>query len=74
MERDYLTIQLGNSLFYHIYRFIDQLFFLYLLVFLVIMLIQVPLWLKSAFLSVFVIAVFVRAIGDRKYRPKKQEE
>ena len=74
MERDYLPIQAGNSPSYHIYRFIDQVFFLFLLIFLVILLIPGPRWLKGAFLSVLVIAVILRTIGNRKYRPKKPEE
>jgi hypothetical protein len=48
MERDYLPIQPGNSPFYQIYRFIDQLFF-FLLIFLVILLTSGLLWLKSVF-------------------------
>jgi len=74
MERDYLPIQSGNSPFYHIYRFIDQGYFLFSLVFLVILLIAEPLWLKNVFLGVFVMIVILRAMGDRKYRPKKPEE
>ncbi len=74
IERDYLPIQPGNSLFYHIYRFINQAFFLFLLIFLITMLIPGLLWLKSGFGVVFVIAIILRAIGDRKYRPKKPEE
>jgi len=74
MERDYLPIQPGNSPFYQIYRFIDQLFFFFLLIFLVILLTSGLLWLKSVFFAVFVIAVLLRTIGDRKYRPKRPEE
>ncbi|WP_268057336.1 hypothetical protein [Caproiciproducens galactitolivorans] len=74
MERDYLPIQPGSSLFYHIYRFIDRAFFLFLLIWLVIMLIPEPLWLRSVFSGVFIMAVLLRAIGERKYRPKKPEE
>lgn len=71
MERDYLPIQSGSSPFYHIYRFIDGVFFIFLFVFLVIMLIPGLLWLKYALLGVFILAGILRAIGDRKYRPKK---
>lgn len=74
MERDYLPIRPGSSPFYHIYRFIGGVFFLFLLILLVIMLIPGLLWLKSVFLGVLVIAVILRAIGDRKYRSKKPEE
>ena len=74
MERDYLPIQPESSYFYHIYRFIDGVFFLFLLIFLVIMLIPESLWLKNVFLGVFVMTVILRAIGERKYRPKKPEE
>jgi len=74
IERDYLPIQPGSSPFYHIYRFIDRVFFLFLLIFLIIMLIPGLLWLKSGFGGVFAIAIILRAIGDRKYRPKKPEE
>lgn len=74
MERDYLPIQPGISLFYHIYRFIDRAFFLFLLIWLVIMLIPEPLWLRSVFSGVFIMAVLLRAIGEQKYRPKKPEE
>jgi len=74
MERDYLPIQPESRPFYHIFRFIDQVFFLFLLIFLVILLIPGPRWLKGAFLSVLVIAVILRTIGNRKYRPKKPEE
>ena len=73
IERDYIPIQPGNNFFHHIYRFIDRVFFLFLLICLVIMLIPGPLWLKEGFLGVFVLAVIFRAIGDRKYRPKKPE-
>jgi hypothetical protein len=74
MERDCLPIQPGSGPFYHIYRFIDRIFLLLYLVFLVIMLIPGPGWLKDVFLGVLVMALIFRAIGDRKYRPQKQEE
>lgn len=74
MERDNLPIKPENSPFYHIYRFIDRIFFLFLLIFLVILLIPELLWLKSVFWGVFIIAVLLRTIGDRKYRPKRSEE
>jgi hypothetical protein len=73
-ERDCLPIQPGSSPFYHIYRFIDQLFFFLFLIFLVIMLIPESQWLKNVFLGVFVMAGILRAIGDQEYRPKKPEE
>ena len=73
MERDYLPIQSGNSPFYHIYKFINKVFFLFLLILLVVMLITVPLWLKYCFYGVLVMTVILRAVGDRKYRPKKPE-
>ncbi len=74
MERDYLPIQPGSSPFYYVYRFIDQAFCLFLLIWPVILLIPVPLLIKYVFLGVFVISVILRAIGDTKYRPKKPEE
>ena len=74
MKRDYLPIQPGSSPFYHIYRFVDGVFFLFLLIWLVIMLIPGPSWLKNIFLGVLVLSVIFRAIGDKKYRPKKPEE
>jgi hypothetical protein len=74
MERDYLPIQPGSGPFYHIYRFISRVSFLFLLITLVIVLIPDPLWIKYIFLGVFVIAIILRAIGDKKYRPKKPEE
>lgn len=74
MERDYLPIQSGSSLFYHIYRFIDWASFLILLILLVVMLIPGLLLIKKVFLGIFVIAGILHAIGDRKYRPKKSEE
>ncbi len=74
MERDYLPIQPGSSPFYHVYRFIDQAFCLFLLIWPVILLIPVPGQIKYAFLGVFIIVTILRAIGDKKYRPKKPEE
>lgn len=74
MERDYLPIQPGSGLFYHIYRFINAASFPLLLILLVILLIAEPQWLKNVFLGVFVMTVILRAIGDRTYRPKKPEE
>gem|GEM_PF-1317926 len=74
MERDYLPIQPGSSPFYHIYRFINGVFFLFLLVFLAVLLLPELLWLKTVFLAVFVMAAVLCAIGNRKYRPKKPEE
>lgn len=74
MEQDYLPIQPGSSPFYRLYRFIDRFFFLFLLVLLVILLLPELLWLKEGLLGVFVVAVILSAIGDRKYRPKKPEE
>ncbi len=74
MDRDYLSIQSARSHFYHIYRFVNGVFPLFLLIFLVIMLIPGPLWLKNIFCGVFVMAGILRAIGDRIYRPKKPEE
>lgn len=74
LERDYLPIRPGNSPFYRVYRFTGQVFFLFLPVFLVILLIPGPLWLKWLFCGVFFLAVILRAMGDWKYRPKKPEE
>lgn len=74
MKHDYLAIQPGRSHFYHIYRFVDGVFFLFLLIWLVILLIPGLLWLKGGFGGVFVIALILRAVGDRKYRPKQSEE
>jgi hypothetical protein len=74
MERDYLPIQSGSSPFYHIYRFIDGVSFLFVLIWLVIMLIPGPLWIKRVFLGVFAVSIILCAIGDRKYRPQKPEE
>lgn len=54
--------------------FTGQVFFLFLPVFLVILLIPGPLWLKWLFCGVFFLAVILRAMGDWKYRPKKPEE
>lgn len=72
--RDYLPIQPGSSTFYHIYRFIDRFFFLFLLIWPIVLLIPGPLLLKRGFIGVFVLTVILRAIGDWKYRPKKPEE
>ena len=74
MERDYLPIRPGSSLFYRIYRLIDGIFFLFVLLWLAAILIPGPLWLTYGFCGVFVAAVILRAVGDRKYRPKKPEE
>ena len=74
MERDYLPIQPGSGLFYHIYRFINAVSVSLLLIFLAILMIVEPLWLKNVFLGVFIITVILRAIGDQEYRPKKPEE
>ena len=74
MERDFLPIQPGSGPFYSIYRFINVVFPLFLLIFLVIMLIPVPLWLKTGFCGAFILGIFLQAIGDLKYRPKKPEE
>ncbi|TQI67538.1 hypothetical protein [Clostridium sp. KNHs216] len=74
MEQDYLPMQPGSSPFYHLYRCIDRFFFLFLLVLLVILLLPEFLWLKEGLLGVFIVAVILRAIGDRKYRPKKPGE
>lgn len=74
MERDYLPIQSGNNLFYHIYRFIDLASFFLLLIFLAVMVIPGLLVLKRIFLVMFVIAVILRTIGNRKYRLKKPKE
>lgn len=74
MERDFLPLQSGIGPFYHVYRFVNGTFLIFLLTFLVIMLVPVPLWLKSVFCGLFVIVVIIRAIGDRKYRPRKPEE
>ena len=73
-ERDYFPIQPGSSPFYYIYRCIDQVFLLFLLIFLVILLIPGLLWLKRGFFCAFVVALILRAIGERKYRSKKPEE
>lgn len=74
MKQDYLSIQPGISLFYHLYRCINRFFFLFLFVLLVILLLPEFLWLKEGLLGVFIVGVILRAIGDRKYRPKKPEE
>lgn len=74
MERDYLPVQPGSSIFYHIYRFVEAISLVFLLVLLAIMLIPGLMWIKEGFLGVFIIGVILRAIGDRKYRPKKPEE
>lgn len=74
MKRDYLPIQPGSSPFYHLYRFIEGVFLLFLLIFLAVMLLPGLLWPKKIFLGVLVLAVILRAVGDRKYRPKKPEE
>lgn len=71
MERDYLPIQPGYSLFYHVYRFISETSFLFFPIFLVAMLIPALLWLKIGFCGVLLAVVILRAVGDRKYRPKK---
>jgi hypothetical protein len=74
MGRDYLPMQPGIGLFYPIYRLIDRLFFLLVLLFPVVLLIPNPRWLKNGFLGVVVLAMLLRAIGDWKYRPKKPQE
>jgi hypothetical protein len=75
MERDYLPVQPGNSLFYHIYRFIARVSFLLPYILLIVLLIpMVPRWLVDAFLGVLVTNVILQAIGDHKYRPKKPAE
>ena len=74
MERDCLPIQPGGGIFYHIYRFIDGTLFLFWFIFLVIMLIPGPRWLGDGLCGVLIIAVSLRAVGERKYRPKKPEE
>lgn len=75
MERDYLPIQPGSSPIYHIYRFISGVFLLFMPILLVIMLIPgMLLWLRYGFCGAFIIAVLIRDIGDRIYRPKKPEE
>ncbi|MGX8711290.1 MAG: hypothetical protein ACQGTM_13720 [bacterium] len=73
MEQDYLPMQPGSSPFYHLYRCIDRFFFLFLLVLLVILLLPEFLWLKEGLLGVFIVAVILRAIGERKYRPKRPD-
>lgn len=74
MERDYLPMQPRKSHFYYIYRFINGTLLLLLLGLLVIILIPGPLWLMYGFCGVLVLALILRAIGDRKYRLKKLEE
>ncbi len=74
MERDYLPVQSGNSPFYYIYRFIDGTSFLLFPVLPVILPILGPLWIKNGLVGLLVLAVILRAVGDRKYRPKKPEE
>ena len=74
MERDYLPIQPGSGLFYNIYRFIDRVFFLFFLIWLLLLLTPGPQWLMGVFGGVIVMAMILRMLGDRKYRPKKPEE
>lgn len=74
MERDFLPIQPGSSRFYHIYRFTDRFFFLFLLILLADMLILPVIWLTYVFIGAIVPVTVIRAVGDRKYRPKKPEE
>lgn len=73
-KRDYLPIQSGSGIFPRVYRFVDQAFFLFLLILLIVLLLPVSLWLKQVLLGVLVLAVILRAIGERKFRPKKPEE
>lgn len=74
MEHDYLPIQPRSSPFYRIYRFIDAIFFLLLLFMLVMILVPGPSWLMYGFCGVLIVAAILRAIGEKKYRPKKPEE
>ncbi|MDF1494433.1 hypothetical protein [Caproiciproducens sp. CPB-2] len=74
-ENNYLPIQPGSGPFYHIYRFIDRVFFLFFLIWLLFLLIpEPPLWITRAFSGVFIVALILRAVGDWKYRPKRPEE
>ncbi len=73
-ERDCLPLQPGSGPLYRSYRFIDRVFFLFFLIWLLLLLIPVPLWVSGTFAGAFVAAVILRTIGDLKYRPKKPEE
>ena len=73
-ERDCLPLQPGNGLFYTVYRVISDTAFLLLLIFMIVILVPLPLLAKSIVLGVYVAAMILRSIGDRKYRPKKPEE
>ncbi|QNK39333.1 hypothetical protein [Caproicibacter fermentans] len=73
MERNYLLVQ-GGGYFYHIYCFINQTFFLFLAVFLIILLTPSPQWLKNVFLGILFLDVILQAAGDWKYHRKRPEE
>lgn len=75
LERDYFPIQPGNGVFYHIYYFLDKSIFLFLLLWLILIFLPWPsLQIKAQFSIVIIVAWIFRAIGDKKYRPKKPEE
>lgn len=72
-ERDYFPVQPGNGAFYRIYRFSDSAVWLFLLLWLI--LIPGPSRQVKMLFGVVIVAVWIlRAVGDRKYRPKKPEE
>lgn len=75
LERDYLPIQPENGVFYHFYCFLHNSIFLFLLLWLILTLLPWPsLQIKAQFGVVVAVACIFRAIGDRKYHPKKPEE
>jgi hypothetical protein len=73
-ERDRLPIQPGSSFFYRIYRLINDVSFLFLLILLIVLLAPGLMLLKGIVLGVYVVALIPRTVGDAKYRPKKPEE
>lgn len=74
IERDYLPIQPRNSIFYHIYRLLDNFFLLFMLILILVTLIPGLTRIKVGLWVAFVIGSVLRAIGEWKYRRKKPEE
>ncbi len=74
-ERDCLPIQPGITLFYRVYRVMDETAFLFLSICLIVLLLPGPPRLKYYVVGgLLILTLVLRGIGDRKYRPKKPEE
>ncbi|MBW7572836.1 hypothetical protein [Caproiciproducens faecalis] len=74
LEQYHLPLQPASGAFYHIYRFAEQVRVLVTLLWLIVLLIPGPMWLKRNFAIVLILLIIIRTIGDKRYRPQKPEE